>query len=289
MMRARGRPISSARAAERSAERTIASRVTARASSGAALARVLVHETGQQLLVERTPVGADAHRLAVADRDLDDLAELQVALVLEADIAGIDAVFVERFGAGRMIAEQLVADIVEVADQRRRDAHGAEPVADMRHGRGGLVAVDGQAHQFGARPRQRRDLAGGRLDVGGVGVGHRLDDDRRAAADHHRRVALADANADGRAARQRPAGRFGHRKAHRRHPFPASRRSQLTRPGSKRSTGEFVILSSAGGSSRRRTLPQKSPRSLRRNAILESFIAMQYDHLTPTRLRRTAE
>ena len=79
---------------------------------------VLVHQRGQQLLVERAPVGADAHRLAVADRDLDDRAELQVALVLEADIAGIDAVFVERLGAGRMIGEQLVADIVEVADQR---------------------------------------------------------------------------------------------------------------------------------------------------------------------------
>ena len=115
-----GRPISSARAAERSAERTIASRVTARASSGAALLRVLVHELGQKLLIERSPVGADAHRLAVADGDLDDLAELQVALVLEADVAGIDAVFVERLGAGRMIGEQLVADIVEIADQRRR-------------------------------------------------------------------------------------------------------------------------------------------------------------------------
>ena len=119
-----------------------------------------------------------------------------------------------------MIAEQLVADIVEVADQRRSDALGAEPVADMRHGSGGLVAVDSQAHQFGARPRQRRDLARGRLDVGGVGVGHRLDDDRRARADRHRRVALAHANADGSAARQRPAGGVDHRNAHCRHPSP---------------------------------------------------------------------
>ena len=73
---------------------------------------------GQQLLVERAPVGPDTHRLAVADGDLDDLAELQIALVLETDVAGIDAVFVERLGAGRMLGEQLVADVVEVADQR---------------------------------------------------------------------------------------------------------------------------------------------------------------------------
>ena len=39
-------------------------------------------------------------------------------LVLEADIAGIDAVLVERLGAGRMVGQQLVADVVEVADQR---------------------------------------------------------------------------------------------------------------------------------------------------------------------------
>ena len=33
--------------------------------------------------------------------------------------------------------------------------------------------------------RQRRDLPRGPIDVGGVGIGHRLHDDRRAAADHH--------------------------------------------------------------------------------------------------------
>ena len=52
--------------------------------------------------------------------------ELRVALVLEADIAGIDAVFVERLGAGRMIGEQLVADVMEVADERHVDAHLAQ-------------------------------------------------------------------------------------------------------------------------------------------------------------------
>ena len=32
---------------------------------------------------------------------------------------------------------------------------------------------------------QRGDLRDRLVDIGGVGVGHRLDDDRRAAADHH--------------------------------------------------------------------------------------------------------
>ena len=53
----------------------------------------------------------------------------------------------------------------------------------LRHGGGRLVAVDRDAHELGAGARQRRDLARGAFDVGGVGVGHRLHDDRRAAAD----------------------------------------------------------------------------------------------------------
>ena len=71
-----GMPISSARAADSSADCTIASRVTARASFGFGERRVLVHQLGQQFLVERTPIGADAHRLVVLDRDLDDVGEL---------------------------------------------------------------------------------------------------------------------------------------------------------------------------------------------------------------------
>ena len=178
-----GRPISSARAADNSADCTMASRVTARTSFGSRQQRVLVHQLGQQFLIERTPIGADPHRLVVLLRHLDDVGELAVALGLEADIAGIDAVFVERLGAGRMVGQQLVADVMEVADQRRGDAALAQVVADMRHGGGGLVAIHGDAHQFRAGARQRRNLRDGALDIGGVGVGHRLHDDRRAAAD----------------------------------------------------------------------------------------------------------
>ncbi len=117
------------------------------------------------------------------DRHLDDLRELRIALVLEADIAGIDAVFVERLGAAGMIGEQLVADVMEVADERHADADLGEPLLDVRHGGRRLVAVDRDAHQLGAGARQRRHLARGAFDVGGVGIGHRLHDDRRTAAD----------------------------------------------------------------------------------------------------------
>ena len=53
----------------------------------------------------------------------------------------------------------------------------------MRNGGGGFVAVDRDANQLGAGARKGCDLRDGAVDIGGVGVGHRLHDDRRAAAD----------------------------------------------------------------------------------------------------------
>ncbi len=124
--------------------------------------------------------------------------KLAVLLFLEADIAGVDPVFVEGLGAGRVIGEELVADIVEVADERHGDAEPGEPLADMRDGGGGLVAIDRDAHDLGAGAGERRDLRDRRIDIGRVRVGHRLDDDRSAAADHHG----ADPDADGPVARR---------------------------------------------------------------------------------------
>jgi hypothetical protein len=43
----------------------------------------------------------------VTDCHLDDGGELAILLVLEADVAGIDPVFVERLGAGRVIGKSL--------------------------------------------------------------------------------------------------------------------------------------------------------------------------------------
>ncbi len=145
--------------------------------------RVLVHQPREQVLVEASPIHADAHRLVVFERDLDDLGELPVALVLEADIAGIDAIFGERRRASRMLFQQRVAVIVEVADQRRLEPKNVEPLADVRYGGGGLGAIHGDAHQLRAGARQRRDLRRRGIDIGRVGIGHRLHDDRRVATD----------------------------------------------------------------------------------------------------------
>src|SRR6185503_20894316 len=117
------------------------------------------------------------------DGALDHGGELLVAPGAAADVAGVDAVLGERLRARRVLREQLVPVEMEVADQRHAAADRVEPIADAGHGRRRLGRVHGDAHQLRAGARQLLDLARGGLRVLGVGIGHRLHDDRRAAAD----------------------------------------------------------------------------------------------------------
>ncbi|MEY9628014.1 hypothetical protein ABIA27_003049 [Sinorhizobium fredii] len=72
---------------------------------------------------------------------------------------------------------------MEVADERHVQAELQQPLADLRHGGGTFVAVDGNPHQLGTRLVERRHLRDGRIDIGRVRIRHRLDDDRRGTAD----------------------------------------------------------------------------------------------------------
>ena len=123
--------------------------------------------------------------LSYLDCDLDDRRKLPVALGLEADIAGIDAVFGERLRASGMLGEQRVAVIMKVADERHVEPTRIEPLADMRHRGGGLIPVHGDAHEFGAGAGKGGDLRHGGIDMGGVGVGHGLHHDGRGPADNN--------------------------------------------------------------------------------------------------------
>ncbi len=145
--------------------------------------RVLVHHAREQVLVEAAPVDADANRLAVVDCPFDHHRELRIVPAAPADVAGIDPVLCQRARAIREIAEELVAVEMEIADQRHVASERVEPLANGRHGRRGFGGIDGDAHQFRPGIRQRLDLRDGCGNVGGVGVRHRLNDDRRAAAD----------------------------------------------------------------------------------------------------------
>ena len=144
---------------------------------------VCVHHPGQQFLVQASPIDADAHRAIVFLRDVDHRRELGIALFAESHVARIDPVFGQRLGAGRMIGQQLVTDIVEIADQRHIDALAVEQLANARHRSGSLRAIDGDTHQFRSGHHQCGNLGGGRRRIGSVGVGHRLHDNRRTAPD----------------------------------------------------------------------------------------------------------
>ena len=109
-------------------------------------------------------------------RQFNDRGELPVLLILKADISRIDPVFVERFGAGRMIGEQFMADIMKIANQGHRHPHLGEAVANMGPRSGGFVTVHCDANQFRTGAGQSGHLPCRAFNIGCVGVGHALDD-----------------------------------------------------------------------------------------------------------------
>src|SRR5256884_9068449 len=148
-------------------------------------------------------------------RDLDHPRDRRGALGPPPAVPRLDAVLGERRGAIRMLAQELMAVEVEVADQRHADTGAIETLANRRHRRRSLARVDREAHELRPRARERLHLPDRALDVRGVGIGHRLYDDRRAAADadgaHRdpRRSAAGDVSGGAPAARILPLPRLG--------------------------------------------------------------------------------
>ena len=81
-----------------------------------------------------------------------------------------------------MARQEQVAVVVEVADEGGRHARVEHPLFDFRDRCCRLGKVDGDAHHLGARLGQLDALRGRRRWVGGVGHGHRLNDDGSAAS-----------------------------------------------------------------------------------------------------------
>ena len=209
-MRSPGSPSASACAALSSAEATIAPAHDGVGVRRGCRRRVVVHHPREQRLVETAPVDADAHRFPVRDRDLDQGRELGVALAAFADVARIDPVLRERGRAAGVLRQQLVPVEMEVADQRDAAADVIEPPADLGHRRGGLRRIDRHADELRPGPGERGDLGHRRLDVRCIRVGHRLHDDRGAAADYD----AADIDAARGAALDLPALDRAHSGAH---------------------------------------------------------------------------
>ena len=116
-------------------------------------------------------------------RRLDHHAKIAVLLREESDIAGIDPVFGERFSASRILAQEEMAIVVKVADDRDVCTDLGNPVPDVRNCCCRFGAINSNPHQLRARIRELGHLARRRLDLSGIGIGHRLDYDRCAATD----------------------------------------------------------------------------------------------------------
>ena len=143
---------------------------------------VLLHFGHDELLIERAAIDADADGFSIVHRDFADRGKLFIAALACPNVAGIDAVFVERFGAVGIFGEKNVAVVMEVADDGDFAAGGEQALLDFGNGGCGFRDVDGPANDFGAGFGEFERLLESGCDVGGVRVGHGLDDDRCAAA-----------------------------------------------------------------------------------------------------------
>ena len=76
--------------------------------------------------------------------------------------------------------------MVRIYERQTGESRGFRAVGYLCNSCGSLARVDGEAHHFRPRSSERFDLLGGSLDIGGVGVRHRLHDNGRITADAHR-------------------------------------------------------------------------------------------------------
>ena len=129
----------------------------------------------EQSLVEGARVHADTDRGARVLGGAGDLADLAVELL---DIARVHA---DRGAPGLHRREHVLRLEVDVCNNR--DAGLAR---DLRQGIGVVLARHRDAHDLAARCCELGDLLQGRIDVGRQRRAHRLDADRRIAADEHR-------------------------------------------------------------------------------------------------------
>ena len=137
--------------------------------------KVFVHHFFGEALVERTPVHADAHGFVVFGGGANHVGKFFIAFHALAHVTRIDAVFGQRAGAIGKLRQQAFAVEVEIANQRHGAAHVVQPLADFGNLAGGFGRVHGNPHHFRAGICQLFHLLRGGGGIGGVGVGHGLD------------------------------------------------------------------------------------------------------------------
>jgi hypothetical protein len=146
-----------------------------------------------QFLIERAAVHTDAYRLAPGRAPTPQIvANCSSRRLPVPTVAGIDAVLVERGGALRKPGEQLMAVVVEIADERGAAAGIAHPLLDLGDRGRRFRQVTVHAHHLGTGFASSMHCRAVAAHVGRVGHRHRLHHDRGAAADEH----VADAHAN---------------------------------------------------------------------------------------------
>ena len=136
-------------------------------------------QPGEQLLVKAAPVNTNAHRLFMSAGDFDHVAELLIPFSAVTHVTGIDSILCQGAGTGAVAAEQFMAVEMEITHQRDVAIERSKLVDDVRYRCGGLVVIDGDAHQFRAAVVEAFDLLDGGGNIGGIGVGHGLHHHRR--------------------------------------------------------------------------------------------------------------
>jgi hypothetical protein len=74
---------------------------------------------------------------------------------------------------------------MEVADQWDSDAHVRESAGYIRDGACRVIVINGDSNQSATRADELGNLEGGPSSVSGVGIGHRLHDDRVSRPNRH--------------------------------------------------------------------------------------------------------
>ncbi len=146
---------------------------------------ILLHLAHDEFLIERAAIDADAHGLAIVTSYAANRGELLIAAFAGANIAWIDAVFVQSTGTFGVFREQDVTVVVKIADQRRFAPGLEHALLDFGHGRGGFRHVHGDADHFRTGAGEFEALANGGVHIRRVRIGHRLNDDGCASADSH--------------------------------------------------------------------------------------------------------
>src|SRR5205823_1067011 len=112
---------------------------------------ILIHQSCDKRLIERSPVDADAYRLVVFERNIDDRVKVVVMLATHADVARIDAVFIESGGAIRIVAKKNVSVVMEVADEGNVDVTIVQSMDNFSYCASRFARVDRYSNQFGSR------------------------------------------------------------------------------------------------------------------------------------------